>query len=346
MTRILLLYNGYPRLSQTYQIDEADELAARYGSENLLIISWDWTLYTVKEQALPYIHQHPLEALTTIRAFSPDIIHAHYLTNAELCFQLSELLNVPFTIRTHSFDVFGPISSLRNHRTYIDSERCLGVLAFPAARARLIQSGYDPLKIHATWPSVDIGKFRALGHLPNGQHIMSGGALLPKKDIPGFIQLAAKIKTARPDLTISYYTVQEDPTYYDKVMRINERFGMPVQFVTCQPHLMPAEYKNHQWLVYGACPKLATVGYPLMVAEAQASGVGVIMYDLRPDSKEYVTEAGYMYKTHDDVLSIISQDFPLDKKTQALELSSRYDIKTNITVLTDLWHPVSQQAPS
>ena len=97
---------------------------------------------------------------------------------------------------------------------------------------------------------------------------------------------------------------------------------------------MPSEYKKHQWLIYGACNKLKTVGFPLMVTEAQASGVGVIMYDLFPYvKKEILNDVGYTYQTHEQVLDIIKNPFDEDKRQKGIELSSRYNIKNNIDVL-------------
>ena len=84
--------------------------------------------------------------------------------------------------------------------------------------------------------------------------------------------------------------------YYNDITKINNKYGNPVNFITEQIIDMPSEYKKHQWLIYTACPKLRTVGLPIMVSEAQASGVGVILYKLRDTMIDYVTENGYLYE--------------------------------------------------
>ena len=88
------------------------------------------------------------------------------------------------------------------------------------------------------------------------------------------------------DIEISMLTVlgcdehiKSDPNYYNKIIDFNTKHGSPVIFKAVDPDLMPLEYKKHEWLIYGACPILKTVGNPIMIAEAQASGVGVIMYE-------------------------------------------------------------------
>ena len=77
---------------------------------------------------------------------------------------------------------------------------------------------------------------------------------------------------------------------------------------------MPPMYKKHEWLVYTACRTLGHVGWPMAVAEAQASGVGVLVPNLRPDLADYVGEAGYLYDSLEEAAEIIQQPFPDDKR--------------------------------
>ena len=82
---------------------------------------------------------------------------------------------------------------------------------------------------------------------------------------------------------------------------------------------------------------IKTVGNPLMVAEAQASGVGVIMYKLRDTLEDFVTENGYLYNTDEEVLEIISRDFDDEKRNKAIEISKRYDMKEKIKDIENIW---------
>jgi hypothetical protein len=331
--RILLLYKGYPRISHSYQIVEAIELNKNY---EVMIISFEWELFTKSENHLPYvITSSPLKEIAKIVKFKPDIIHSHYLDTIDICTQLSKQLKIPFTIKSHSFDILS--SDCKQYIKLINENMyCLKIIVFPEFVDRLLKIGIKESKLLPMYPTLDINLF-INREIENGYHIMSGGAFLPKKNIKGFILLSKKIKQIYPEKQITYYSVMENKSYYNEILQFNRVNGNPVNFLTVQPDKMPMEYKKHQWLIYTACPKLKTVGNPLMVAEAQASGVGVIMYKLRDTLIDYVTENGYLYNTDEEVLEIISQNFDEDKRNKAIEISKRYDMKEKIKDIENVW---------
>jgi glycosyltransferase involved in cell wall biosynthesis len=100
---------------------------------------------------------------------------------------------------------------------------------------------------------------------------------------------------------------------------------------------MPLEYKKHQWIIYPIDKELLTVGYPLAIVEAQASGVGVIMYNARNDLIDFVSENGYLYTQIDEVIDIIKNDFDNTKRLNAINLCSRYNIDNTIPILETFW---------
>lgn len=337
--RILLLYNGYPRLSQTYQIDEAKELAKKH---EIMIISWCWELFTVDSSALPYFNDHPLSNanLTRIKKFRPDVIHSHFLDNVDLAYYLASLFHVKFSIRTHSFDILTTKNNLLENKSIIqkiNSSFCAFMIVFPEFKQRCLQKNITSQKLLINYPQINISRFQNVFSLENGKDIMSGGAFLPKKDIKNFILIAKQIKELYPTKTIRYYSVKEDPAYYNEIMEYNRKNGSPVEFLTKQPNEMPIEYKKHEWLIYSACPTLRTVGLPLMIAEAQASGVGVITFKLRDSLCDYISENGYFYETTNDILNIIDKPFEQEKKVNAFYLSSRYNIENNIEEMEKSW---------
>jgi len=326
--KILLLYKGYPRISQSYQIDEAQEL----NKENqLMIISFDWEVLKSSFASLPYLKKNPLDSISEIKFFKPDFIHSHYLDTIEICDNISRKINKKYSIRTHSFDILTTDEKLLSYKRYVNSENCNGIIVFPEFKSRLISLGYNENKIYQNYPSLYIHRFLEIN--TNGGGIMSGGAMLPKKNIESFIELSIKIKNKYPSKQINYYCIIDDQDYYKKIDKINNAYGKPVNFISEQIIDMPNEYKKHEWLIYTACPKLRTVGLPMMVAEAQASGVGVIMYKLRDTLLDYVTENGYLYETDDEILEIISNDFDETKRKNAKQISIRYDIRNNIKQL-------------
>ena len=334
--RILLLYKGYPRLSHSYQIDEAIEIQKNH---EIMIISFEWELFTKKENHLPFIQNDPIKELPKIIKFKPDIIHSHYLDTFDLCATLSNILKIPFTIKSHSFDILDKDYS--NPKKYLNkinnNKNLIKIIIFPEFVQKMINIGINEKKLLPMYQIIDIKKFINFD-IENGPHIMSGGAFLPKKNIKGFILLAKKIKEKFPDKIISYYSVMENKSYYDSIINFNKIHDNPVVFLTVDPENMALEYKKHQWLIYTACPYIKTVGNPLMVAEAQASGVGVIVYNLRETLCDYVTDYGYLYKNDDEVIEIISNNFDDKKRKNAIEIAKeRYDVKEKIKYLENIW---------
>ena len=75
----------------------------------------------------------------------------------------------------------------------------------------------------------------------------------------------------------------------------------------------------------------------MAAAEAQASGVGVLLPDLRPDLKDYIGEAGYIYQSMDEVVDIISKPVPEHIREAGFENARKSDVYEHKTLLTDLW---------
>jgi hypothetical protein len=334
--KILILYQGYPRISQSYQSAESNELNKKH---QIMIISFDWELLTLSKKHLPYTFNHPIKEIKNIIKFKPDIIHCHYLNNFNICEKLSMDLKIPFTIKSHSFDILeNDFNVPKIYSKQINENKyCLKIIVFPEFYEKLLSLGIHESKLLPMNQTINIKNFINLD-IKNGPHIMSGGAFLPKKNIKGFILLSKKIKERFPDKIITYYSVLENKIYYDEILKFNKTHNNPVNFLTVQPEEMPLEYKKHQWLIYTACPEKKTVGNPVMIAEAQASGVGVIMYKLRDTLDDFVTENGYLYTKDDEVLEIISSDFDLEKRKNAIEISKeRYDIEDKIKYIENIW---------
>jgi glycosyltransferase involved in cell wall biosynthesis len=326
--KILLLYQGYPRLSQTYMLDEANELAKNH---TLFIASVAWPIYISANESVPYQFYKTLpEAQKDIDSFKPEHVHGHFFNNAKTLLDYSLKYDCYFTLRTHSFDVLTKtIVSNPQSVLAINHERCRKVFCFPSFEKILLDNGVLQSKIRVVFPQINIQRYFSTA--PNGCDIMSGGALLPKKNLKGYIDFARKLKTQKPHHNLRYYTVPEDPRYYKEIMDYNISLNSPVEFLTVQPQEMPREYKRHKYLVYGGCPLLQTVGYPLMIAEAQAAGVIVLTYSLRDDIQDYVTDCGYVCKDSDEVLDIILRDEDVSSKRDlGFTLASRYNIQSTM----------------
>ncbi len=329
MPRVLYLVQEYPQISETYIKVEIERVAQRY----------EVAVAATRKANFPYENHFPYEILKDtgaaalaelVRKHRPDIIHGHYYHLAPMLLLLAREAGTFFTVRTHSFDVLSPkILARKDVAAAINDPACRGALCFPFAKDLLRGAGVAAGKIVPCWPVADIPMFRDRG--PNGPDVMNVGATLPKKAMNLFVDFAKGIPGARFNLYALGYNVADIEAYAQKI-------GSPLKVVyPMQPERMPAEYKKHRWMVYTASREIATVGWPLAVAEAQASGVGVLIQNIRPDLKEYVGEAGYVFDDVEDVRRIIAGPFPEEKREAGFAHAEKSNIDNHIGLLFDLW---------
>lgn len=318
--RVLYLLDRYPQLSETYIKVEIEAVRSRYDIRVVALDSAD----------LPYRNHSPFELfrdgaqLTRIvREFRPDVLHTHYMTTQPGVASVAQAAGIPYTVRSHSFDVFE-----MRARPAIDS-LCLGILAFPFARQALQDAGVPASRIVDCWPVIDYALFH--DESPNGSAVLNVGACLPKKRFEDFIELAARMPGLGFDLYAIGYGIED-------IARLNAQRGAGAAIHgAVQPEEMAAIYKAHGWLVYTACRKLGTVGWPMAVAEAQAAGLGVCIPRLRPDLEEFVGGAGYLYDSIDEVPAIVARPYPDEMRRRGFEHARKSDIREHSAKLTDLW---------
>lgn len=327
--RVLYVLQEYPQVSETYI---ANELEALWDACEIRIVART-------EASAGYRNHFPFTLIPRedrdrlyafAEAFRPDLVHAHYLHNAVTAHNLAVRLRAGFTLRLHSFDVLKPkAETLPLSVQAINARACLGALTFPFTVERMLAAGVRPEKLHAAPPVLNIDRFLDRG--PNGRAIMNTGAALPKKAMEGFIDLAAEMPSKRFNLYAMGYDVSDLRDY-------NMSRGAPVNIIRpVEPHDMPAEYKKHEWLVYTASPEINTVGWPMAIAEAQASGVGVVMQDIRPDLHDWVGPPGYMFRTIEEAAAIISRPFPAERREAGFEHVRAWNLKQNLATLVRLW---------
>jgi glycosyltransferase involved in cell wall biosynthesis len=343
--RILYILTEYPQISQTYI--EAEMEAIRDECEISVISMNTPNLAYTNHQ--PYRQlADPAQICEAIEEFRPHVLHSHYLSLTQFVANLAKRTNVPFSIRTHSFDTIwaneSPSLRIGIRRLFrkdgmppwvkqavplVNDDLCLGVLAFPFLRSYLDQAGFHTDKILDCYPVVHYRRF--YDSSPNGHDVMNVGACLPKKNMEDFLRLAQLVPNRKFNLYALGYGVEG-------VARLNERMRSPVRLIPpVEPKDMAPEYKKHAWLVYTASRKLGTVGWPVSIAEAQASGVGVCMPNLRPDLKDYVGPAGFLYDSIGDVPSIVSKPFPEELRQLGFEHSRKSDVFRHKEVLIALW---------
>lgn len=346
--RVLLLLRNYPQIGQTYIKNEIEALEADY----------EIGIITRQIAEVPYANSRPHgfasemeEFVAQVELFRPDVLHTHFLTELALIGELSRRTGVPFTMRTHSCDTIGlrrrsfgdrlrrmvrreqpaeRAAWLTEGLAAMDSELCLGVLGFPCARPWMRRAGVIEAKLIDCFPVVRFAAF--YDRSPNGEAVMNIGPAAETKAMPDFLRLASKV----PDRAFNLYALGSDTAWLEQR---SAQTGARVNVVApVEPEAMPAEYKKHRWLVYTGDTGTPTTGWPMAIAEAQASGVGVCMPALRPDLTQYVGEgAGILYETIDELPAIVSAPVPEEMRIRGFEQARKSDIERHKHLLTDLW---------
>ncbi|MDH3650807.1 MAG: glycosyltransferase [Saprospiraceae bacterium] len=331
--KILYIVKNYPQITQTYIKSELNALVEDYEIE---IIATSVPNVADPEH-LPYHQISDIEQIIRkIQEFKPDFIHSHYLLLAELVSGISQKTGIPFTIRAHSFDAMQPknsqhipkhISTLHNH---VNHDLCRGVLIFPFTRTLLVKAGpIDVDKLVDAPPVIDASAF--LNKAPNGHDIINVGACIPKKGMEDFVLLS----TLLPEYNFNLYGVGHT---IDKIKELNLTIKGRVNTITSTPFSkMPAEYKKHAWLVYTANASIGTVGWPMAVMEAMASGTMVCMPRVREDISDFLGDEGYIYDDIRELPEILRRPIDEAKRTRAFDRAMEFDIVKHISKLTDLW---------
>jgi hypothetical protein len=341
--RIAYIVWQYPLICETYIEVEIALLSEHYDIK--VFSELDPQDGHLGEEKAPFVtcKLHD-ETVAAIREFNPDLLHAHWMTQMPRMHAVAEELDLRYTMRAHSFDVL-PAQYMKHWfdhapqfmKTVVDSGRCLGILTFPFGRPIFEQTWNVPGDmLREAMPVVDLDMFR--DRTPNGDAVMNTGACTPKKKIGDYLILGRMCKERHFD----YYPVAYRT---EQIRQRNEQLGSPVEIHPLLPHSrMPAEFKKHEWMVYTADMVMRNVGWPLSVAEAQASGVGVVIADVRDDMTDFIGEAGYIYHSLEEARDIIRQPFPQERRELGFELAERCDARANMPQLTDLWKPVLESA--
>jgi len=334
--RIQYIVKNYPQLSQTYI---KSELHALLGDFEINIVATSIP-NTPDTESLPYTQISETEnIIREIEKFKPDVIHSHYLVLAEKVSEISKATGIPFTLRAHSFDAIrnGRNGAVPRHiehlSTHLNHDLCKGVLIFPFTRLLLEkEGGIKPEKLIDSVPVVDVARFTNTG--PNGSAIMNTGACIPKKEMETFVKLSKLL----PHETFNLYALGHK---IDSIRQLNDEVGGRVNFMKPVPYSkMPGEYKKHKSMVYTAHMGLKTVGWPMAVIEAMASGTIVYMPNIRPDIKDFVGEAGFLYEQIEEVAEHLQGPVDLEKRNFAFEHAKKFDIAKQIQNLTSLWSEV------
>jgi len=329
----------FPQVSQTYVKYEIEALRDDY----------DIHVITQTESRWPYgkfvdyeTIREPDKILAAANAFKPHVLHSHWLHQAPLVAGLAQQTNTPFTLRAHSFDILldktdevitengiqrSPLVSRAVNA--MNSNLCAGVLTFPFTMEILLKAGVRPVKLFECFPVVNYDLFH--DESPNGQAVMNVGACTPKKNMDDFLKLAELV----PQRSFHLYPIGYES---ERIAELNKTQGNPITIEPIiEPEQMPAAYKKCQWLVYTADFEINQVGWPIAVAEAMASGVGVCVPRIRDDMQEYVGDAGILYDNIEELPAIISKPVPEEMRQAGFKQAQKSDINRHKILLSRAW---------
>jgi GR25 family glycosyltransferase involved in LPS biosynthesis/glycosyltransferase involved in cell wall biosynthesis len=267
-----------------------------------------------------------------INSLKPDILHGHFLETIELIGAASARHKIPYTIRSHSYDIADQrfVERLEEFAALANGELCLGVLGFPYARQRLEAAGFRSDKIIDTGPVFWFDKFYDPSPRKSTRRMFGLGSAWPKKNLAALIDLAPSL----PDLQIHIYAAGG---LLSELKQYNGEKGAPVTFVPHAPFYdMPAVYRKYDWYIYPG--KSDQCGMPVSILEAQASGIGVLHQYTRPEDHAFVDGGGYVYEEIDDIVDILANEYPAEMRSRGFENASRWDIRRHIGDVASLWY--------
>ncbi len=363
--RVLCFAETYPEFSETYMHEEFVALGEDY---EVLVLTLNKALYP-RAHALPYVRilyrdehlsygkfdrinlgftnpkqQKFLAKLDTVLdQFQPHILHAHYLYLAWLLNQISDRRGIPWTMRTHSFDMLGKDRARLNAGIdALKSVHCKGVFVFPEFEQEVLSRGVPRELVHASWPVINIARFYNEAPRKPTRKVMCAGPCIAKKAHTAFIDLAKKMAGSGYE----FYLYAKGYSA-EKVANYNRSLGNPVSMRFAEPETMAEVYREHDWLVYTSDQAMNRVGLPAAVVEAQASGIGVCLQELpgrRQAQLDFLGGGGFVFESIDEVPGIITQPYPEEMRRKGLEASKRCDVRQHKQTLDRVWAPLLAQS--
>ncbi len=361
--RIVCLIAKYPQYSETYMHEEMLSVSDRF---RLQVYSYDKG-DTPRRNHLPYktiryqgaclnwgdfsrvdtsfatpVQRDYLRRMgREIERFRPDLLHGHYLATSLLLRQLAEQHRIPFTLRTHSFDVMQLASRPSKAKAMFEAVRspfCRGLFVFPEFRGLFEAAGIAAEKIISAWPVVNVGRFHNTAPQRLTRRILSCGSCTAKKAFERIVDFAASGVLDGYSFDI-YAKGDSEP----ELRRYNRSRGGPVAIRYVEPEEMPAVYRCHDWLIYPTDVDVNEVGLPCSIVEAQASGIGICWQEVphrRVAQREFLGGGGYLFRSYDELPAIIAKGYPEDMRRRGLENAWKCDVGRHADQLTSVWQRV------
>lgn len=271
-----------------------------------------------------------------LRQYAPDVVHIHWGMSAEWGVGIARRAGVPWTLRTHSFDMLvRPEEEIRRVAALANDSDCLGVLGFPFARPILETAGLKPEKFTETLPVADVERFRSPG--PTGEAVLSFGALQERKAVAA--AAFARLSAMAPNVDFHHHPMGHDTRaeLRARMQGIVDDAGGRVEIRDWVPHgQMPNVWSQHRWFVYPGPPQQG-FGWPVGVVEAWAAGVGVCIQRVRPDIEQYVGDAAVLFDDVSELPSVLQSAPDASLLARGRGRAETMDIRVHGGRLLDAW---------
>jgi len=243
--RILFLMQRYPQISETYVIEE---ISSFYQDPK-----YECQIISMETCDLPALEHYPYEQTDNmeeigelINEFKPHVMHTHYIHMIPILYHFAMTKKIPYTCRSHSYDVLTPILPFNMTVELANLGNCLGILCFPYAKDKLLkETTVKPELLIECYPVINYERFasKRIDPKPETKKIINVGAAISKKKFEDFIDLAKLM----PEYEFNLYALGYE---LGQIEEYNKARGSPVNIGWEQPENMPERYAEHDWLVY------------------------------------------------------------------------------------------------
>jgi glycosyltransferase involved in cell wall biosynthesis len=239
-------------------------------------------------------YQHRLE--DAIRTMQPDLVHIHGLDRALQYEPVVASRELPVTARAHS-------ATPDAIRSLLHCPAIRGIFVYPHhptdagltdPRVRVIRNGFDTSRFT---PSAE--KDRRL--------VLRASAAPESSDLPFFLELARRVLTHRFVLAVAG---AQHEAHVAELTKMQRRINSPAEILVDVPHEEMANWFARAGIyVHTSAPpgrkRGATIGQPISIAEAMATGCHVLVRDL-PPLRDYIGDAGATYSDLDEAACLIT----------------------------------------
>lgn len=230
--------------------------------------------------------------IQTLKQLSPQLIHAHFATDAVWTLPLKSQLNIPLIVTCHGHDVTASNRTKEDliklygdnpwpqmylglqQRLFNTADCCIAVSEF--IRNKTIARGCPADKIRVEYIGVDVEKLSPDPSIIRQPIVLFVGRLVEYKGCQYLIQAMAEVQSIIPELELVIIGDGEQRSFLDnQAARLLKRY----QFLGVQPANIVKDWMSRSMLLCSPSftdDKETSEGLPITILEAQAMNLPVI----------------------------------------------------------------------